>query len=130
MTWDKKKQGSSESPPIRNRATSFEGAGVVDEGWPGNDERGLPVEWYGSLKLKNLSKNILKRGWILRQNLFLREGYVTSCLLPPPPPLQKLIMHHGTYRDRGLVSKSCTHQKLASFARTQYVVNKASYEYT
>ena len=22
---------------------------MVDEGWPGNNERGLPVEWYGSL---------------------------------------------------------------------------------
>ena len=43
-----------------NRVTFFEWTGVVDEGWPGNDERGLPVEWYRSLK--NLSKNILKGG--------------------------------------------------------------------
>ena len=60
---------------------------------PGNYERGLPVEWYGSLK--NLSKNILKRGSILRQKLLLCD------FLPPPPRrLQKLIMH----------------QRLASFA--------------
>ena len=80
------------------RITIFEGEGVVDEGWPGNDERGLPVEWYGLLK--NLSKNILERGWILRQKLFLLEEYVTSCP-PPPPPLQKLIVHPGTCRDSG-----------------------------
>ena len=79
-------------PPLHmwNRVAIFEGAGVVDEWWPGNNERGLLVEWYGSLK--NLSKNILKMGWILR----------TSCPPPPPPhPPHKLIVHHGTYRDRG-----------------------------
>ena len=70
-------------PPMWNRVTVFEVAGVIDEGWPGNDERGLPVEWYGSLK--NLSKNIFKRGWILRQKLFVLEGNVTS-----PPPLSKI----------------------------------------
>ena len=43
-----------------NRVTIFEGAGVVDEGCPGNDKSGLPVEWYGLLK--NLYKNSLKRG--------------------------------------------------------------------
>ena len=51
------------------------------------------------------------------------------CDFLPPPQKKQLIVHHGPYRDRGLVSKSCTHQKLASFARTQCVVNKASYEY-
>ena len=81
------RMGFSESlpPPYWNRVTIFEGAGVVDERCPGNNERGLPVEWYGSLK--NLSKNILKRGQILRQKLFLREGYVTYS--PPPPPPSK-----------------------------------------
>ena len=52
--------GRTPFPPMWNKVIFFEGAGVVDEQWLGNDERGLPVEWYRSLK--DLSKNILKRG--------------------------------------------------------------------
>ena len=79
-----------------NRVTSFEGAGVVDEGWLGNDERGLPVEWYGSLK--NLSKNIFRKG-VDTEAKIVATGGVSDFLLPPFPP-QKKIVHHGTYRDR------------------------------
>ena len=57
---DNLKQAESPPSPMWNRVTIFEGAGMVDEGCLGNNESGLPVEWYGSLK--NLSKNNLKRG--------------------------------------------------------------------
>ena len=56
---------------------------MVDEGWPGNNERGLPVEWYGSLK--NLSKKHREKR-VDTEAKIVPTGGVSDFLPPPPPP--------------------------------------------
>ena len=79
--------GSSESllppPPFRNRVTIFAGAGVVDEGWPGNDERGLVVR--GVQVIKESFQKHLEKGVDTEAKIVPTGGV---CDFLPPPPLK------------------------------------------
>ena len=75
-----------------------------------NSEKGL--KWSQVRVIKEFFQKHFETEVDKGKNCSYGEGYVTSC-----PPSKNLIVHHGTYRDGdGGIFKSCTRQRLASFA--------------
>ena len=64
-----------------------------------SSERLLEVRWWGGGALRDLSKNILKQGWV-KAKVVHRGGWCFEGVTTPAPPKKISIIHQKSWENR------------------------------